>query len=349
MVLNPCESSLVPGLYGTSEGLLARLKSTYHIPAMAGHPAGASTCGYVLWCPDYFNKDTASSQAGFSEQGNLFAWQNDDSTVAPSNSGGFPYGSNRNPTIDGTLTTRTLDDPAANLLRSDIVADARVIGACMQMTYYGKMLDSAGEVGFISNLPVEELILGGSGAVPISVDDLLVFCNNKSRMGVDTLENVYRPNELSSNHFRTNSVSMLTMNPPSDAIVSTEAQTLSPRCFGFVWRNVEPDAGLVFDFTKSIEWRAETSSGLTQTPIHTTSSSLVPMINASIDAHERRTGVHIWERLKSSTASLRGEISKIAFTGMGKLLKEGGRVAARFGMQSLKTLAADIPLALTML
>ena len=350
MVLDPCESNLVPGLYGTAEGLLARLKSTYHIPAMAAHPSGASTCGYVLWCPDFSNKDNGgldSHTTSWSDQGNLFAWQENDSTVQPSNGGGFPYGSNRNPITDGTLTTRVLDDPAANLVRSDIVADARVIGACMQMTYYGKMLDSAGEVGFISNLPVEELIHGGANNLPFSVDDLLIYCNNKSRLGIDTLENVYRPNELSSNHFRTNDESLLDFDVPNPAVVSPESKTLSPRCFGFVWRNVEPDAGLVFDFTKSIEWRAETSSGLTQTPIHTSSRSLVPVVNATIDRHEHRTGKNLWERVKGATTSLRSEISKIALTGTGKLLNLAGQSVASWGLrQGMNQVAADLPLLL---
>ena len=346
MVLNPCESTLVPGLYGTSEGLLARLKATYHIPALGGTPHGASTCGYVLWCPDFCNKDDGFGS--WTTQGNLFEWQHTSSSVAPSNSGGFPYGTCRDRVVDGTVTTLTLDDPAANLVRSDIVSDARVLGACMQMTYYGKMLDAAGEVGYISNLPVNELLSGGAGGIPISVDDLLVYCNNKQRMGVDTLEAVYRPNELSSNHFRTNEQRLLGMDTPNPTIIPPEAATLSPRCFGFVWRNVEPDAGLVFDFTKSIEWRAEAGSGLSQTPIHTTGSSLVPSVNAIVDSHERRVGKSLWERLKASTSTLRSEISKIALTGTGsKLLKDGAQYLASAGMRmGLKNMMAEAPLML---
>jgi hypothetical protein len=249
------------------------------------------------------------------------------------------------------LTTQVLDDPAAQLMNSDIVSDARVISACIDMTYYGAMYDSAGEVGFISNLPVADLLYGAKGRNPLSVDNLMIYCNNKERLGVDTLENVYRLNELSSNHYRGQDDSLLTIGQVGAAgsvtTVSETADALSPRVFGFVWRNTLPDAGLVFDFTKSIEWRAEASSGLTQVPIHTTGRSLVPDINASIDAHERRHGGRMWERVKQGVRSVRSEISKIAFTGVGNLIREGTSYLTKAGFgQGMNFLAGAAPLML---
>lgn len=341
MVVNPCSSTLVPGLYGSSEGLLARLKTS----RQPKPTDPASRCGYVLWCPDY--SDRRLNNAGdASQQGNLFEWNTEFPSENPRNTTGLPYGSASTSASAGEAFT--LDDPAARLLESDIVADARVLSACMQMTYFGKLQDSAGEVGFISNLPVGEVLTGGIQGQPASVDDLMAFVTNKHRLGVDTLENVYRPNELSSQHFRSKDDTLLNvpLQGQGPTTVSQSTETLSPRLFGFVWRNVEPNAGLVFDFTKCIEWRAVPSSGLTQTPIHSIGPSLVPHIAAVVDHHNRRTGKNLWERIKTGIGSAMSEISKIAFGGTsGGFLRKGLDWLVKEGMgaglRSLPSIAMD--------
>lgn len=349
MVADPCNATLVPGLYGASEGLLARLKNTTQVPA-GSRP---QTCGYVLWCPDYHNKNNGIVDQPYApnsgpDQGNMFMFISDDPTLSPPNTAANPYGAFSPLSVGQVDVGHVLDDPAANLLRSDIVADARVISACMQMTYYGKLQDSAGEVGFISNLPVSEIMEGGTGGIPASVNNLMAYCANKHRLGIDTLENVYRPNELSSNHFRTNVDTLLDVadQTAGPSVVSQSATTLSPRVFGFVWRNVEPSAGLTFDFVKSIEWRAVASSGLTQTPIQTTGASLVPHVNAAIDRHTKRDGHSLWERIKGGMSTATSEISKIAFSGssnglMAKALEWLGKEGMRIGLQSLPSIAMD--------
>lgn len=313
MVADPCGSTLVPGVYGTSEGLLSRSKTTYRPSAAAGN-----TCGYVLWCPDYANSGTLGTipdeDPGTATFGNLFLWTSNDPATAPTN----VFGLN----VLGLQEGSYLPDPAYSFLNSDIVEDGRVLSACLQLTYFGKMLDSSGEIGFISNLPADTLTKGGSDNSP-SVDELMQYVNHKQRFGTDTYENVYRPNELSSNHFRSTEEAMWQSRKSTDitgnffpTTVTRQAEALSPRVFGFVWRGIQADAPIVLDFTKSYEWRARPGSGLVQTPMLTEGPSLIPHINRVIDRHEQRTGNLIWNRVKSTVESIGSKISQIALSGV---------------------------------
>lgn len=348
MVADPCNSTLVPGLYGSSEGLLARLKASVQAPVN-----NFPTCGYLLWCPDYSDVGYNPNQT-FSSGGNIFMWSSDSSTHQPWNTDTVPYG-----TDDGQqlgVTAQTIPDPAANLLKSDIVSDARVLSACLQMTYFGKMQDSSGEVGFVSNLPVQELLYGGktnpaTGNVPqpFSVDDLLRYVNVKQRLGVDTLENVYRLNELSSEHFRSEHQPLVDVGTIGviSSRVNVTAQTLTPRVFGFVWRNVQPGAGLTFDLTKSIEWRAEASSGIAQVPIRSSGPSMVPHINQAIDRHASLGGGSLWHRVASAGRTVASQISKIAFTGVGqRIMNAGQNYLKQQGARLLTQVLEEAPLLL---
>jgi hypothetical protein len=321
MVADPCTSELIPGLYGSSEGLLARLKNQYHVPKLAD-PHPPTTCGYCLWCPDFTNEDTTGTdELPSTDQGNLFIWQSNDSTKFADNSESSPFGIG----IDAG-TTKTLPDPAVHLLKSDIVSDARCIGACMQLTYFGTMMNSAGEVGFISNLPVSECLTGGVGNNSFSVDELMNYSTKAHRFGTDTEEAIYRLNDQSSGLFRDHDTKLLNVplaNTSKVTTVAMAAKTLGPRMFGFVWRNTSPDAGLTLAFTKSIEWRSEAASGLTQTPIHSYGASKVPAVNAVIQRAEAK-GHPMWERTMSHAGSAAGRVANAAFTGVGNALVSKG-------------------------
>lgn len=352
MVADPCNSTLVPGLYGDSEGLLARLKKSLQVKATAGTPGGPTTCGYCLWCPDFSNN---TGDGVFPSAGNLFLWQSSSPSASPQDlvtaAEQSAFGSNRFYQANGphTDTAATLNDPCGSLVETTLVADIRVLAACMQLTFIGKMTDASGEVGFINNLPAQELLTGGPRVpgqldpdregTPCTVDHLFTYCNMKRRLGVDTNETIYRLNELSSNHFQDENSRLMKLAPNgNDFSASIPAATaiLSPRVFGFVWRNTIGDAGLVFDLTKSIEWRPETSSGLTQTPIRTGGPSLVPYINKVIDDSEEKTGRAVWNRVQSSVGSSVAKVAQAAFTGVAsKILDQGSKFLRNHGMQIL--------------
>lgn len=297
MVADPCAAPLVPGLFGSEEGLMARVKSTHGVKG----PGPGFTSGYCLWAPDYATFGAGGSIDLTGKQ-NLWVWQTDDANSHPSNldTSVRAFGTDQNFTTTTPSTTWALKDPANPLLTTDLCADMRTVNACMQMTYYGTLLESAGEVAYISNVPIENLI-NGNGVPPASVNELMQHATNKKRLGVDTLENIYRPNPSTTHFFRDEAAAGIEIDfstPDNPAVLSTEAQQLSPRVFGFVWRNTQPDAGIVFDFTKGIEWRPEVASGLAQHPVHSTGSSLLPGVNAIIDKHESRSGKQVWERAK---------------------------------------------------
>lgn len=347
MVADPCNSTLVPGLFGSSEGLLARLKE--NIQAIDD---ASLSCGYLLWCPEYSNSyDPLSDPAPSS--GNLFMWQSSDPGKRPANhADGVPYGSA--PLSANMTTAAAIPDPAASILESDIVADARCVGACLQMTYYGRMADSSGEVAFIDNLPVSQLFESPTPAVGSSVNQLMQYTNKHMRLGTDTIETVFRPSETTSSTFRGEHDACLLI-PGTSAPTTVDSlptqlgvgpSVSEPRVFGFVWRNVVGTQSFSFDITKSIEWRAEVSSGLTQTPLRSIAPSQVARVNRVIDSkpHPRIN----WHRVTDSVSS---EISKIAFTGAGSvgqgLLNYGAKAAYNYGGRLLtNTLMKAAPLLL---
>jgi hypothetical protein len=350
MVADPCHSTLFPGIYGSSEGMSARSKSSFTIPSAPTAQPGADvyTAGYCLWAPDYSSgvaEDVQSDPVARRITSNCYFWSTDDPSKAPTNNNNYPFGYG----LSGT-TANTIVDPAANLVTSNLVADARVTGACMQMTYFGKMLEAAGEIGYISNLPIEDLIAGGdTGGVPgpVTVDELFQYTTQKQRLGTDTLETVYQLNPSTSHLFRNQTDSVLQTTSATDA-TSIESSTVSatpPRLFGFVWRHTQPGAGITVDLTKSIEWRPEVSSGLPQVPLETYGPSMVPTVNRVIDTAEKQTGRQIWQR-KMSTDGAHGGLAKQAL----KFFSDGGygsklvNAAISFGGQKLMGAAMkDLP------
>jgi hypothetical protein len=344
MIADPCNATLVPGLFGASEGLLARLKE--NIQATDDPDL---SCGYLLWCPEYSNVHEA--QSGETSSGNLFMWQSADPGKRPTNFSGAPYGSATS-LSNQMITAYTVPDPAANLLKSDIVADARCVGACLQLTYYGRMAESSGEIAFISNLPVSQLFESEKVTVGASVNQLMQYTNTHARLGTDTVETVFRPSEDTSSTFRSEDDACLIIPDAKQPMPGVEVTTLGvgpavsePRVFGFVWRNVAGHQSLSFDITKSIEWRAEVSSGLTQVPLRSVAPSQVARVNRVIDSHPHpRIN---WHRVVDSASS---QLSKIALTGTGygqRLLNYGANAALNYGGRLLtNTLMASAPLLL---
>lgn len=349
MVADPCHSTLVPGLYGSSEGLLARLKSSIKVPTGFG-----TTCGFCLWCPDYTPEGKESLDPGIQQQ-NCVLWTGTDPSRFPTNTAATPFAQNRIDIQDAEDNTGwVLPDPAGPLNASEIVADARVLNSCMQMTYYGSMLESAGEIAFISNIPVTDLLTGGKGENVVSVDNLMAFATSKQRFGVDTLESVYRLNPEASHHFRNEATSPLVSEGGVAATSLTDEVRANPsRMFGFVWRNTAPDAGLSIDLTKSVEWRAEASSGLAQVAIHSSGPSKVPHINTAIDRVSKQGGKSIWERVSGASGELLGITTNALraiggspsqnFGAAGNALQTAGLSAARRQIESAFSQLALMP------
>lgn len=321
MVMNPCTSTLVPGLYGSSEGLLSRLKSEFALPVIPAQ--STQTCGYFLWCPDFHLPGPLGPSNGYRSI-NVVAWYSGDPNQSPANDGIAGYAGlfgMDNPASNPMTTATGIMDPTYTLVKENLVADARVLNACLKITYTGKMTDAAGEVGFIQNLPASAILGSQTGvdnmSTPSTVNEVMRYTNIRQRLGTDTLELVYELNELSSNHFRDTDDNLFQQDDPvatpaKGTRLSDPADALSPRLFGFVWRNTLPGAGLSFEMTKSVEWRPAVGSGFTQVPIHTTGHSKVNDIKTTLS----KLGDRALIRVANGAQSLSSKIAKAAFTGI---------------------------------
>jgi len=351
MIEDPCNANLIPGIFGDQEGLLAQVKSTLSFNA-------TSTSGYVLWIPSYhcapdINTDTEGVEFG-GVRGNLFVFTHNNTALNPSNdSGSVPFGEGDYNKLGQQMeTAATYADPASPLLQSDIVQDARTIGACCKLTYSGQMFRSSGQVCFLNDLPLSS-ILGGSKSVagsptPVDVDDLFRWAGNTTRWGTDTLECVFRPDDSAST-FRKNNQAALDIKSPTG--YTTESETAAaqmPHAFGFAWRGLDITSGdefpIILEFTKSIEWRAAPVSGLTHaSPMTYHPISQVHRAVQHLD-RKKRPG-HDWtRRLADVGKSIGGNLANIAFSGMRTLATDQ---RARNQLLSFTQQAA--PLMLTMM
>jgi len=298
MVSDPCNATLLPGMFGTSEGLLARTKSTLH-----ANIDPLASCGYLLWCPDYTDAP--------GRDGCCFLWQGSNPSQQPLNTQATPFGTSA---ITGSsmLTSHSVKDPAGSIINSTIVDDVRCIGACAKMSYFGRMADAAGEIAIINNLPIDQLLgkaPAGSDSVPASVNDIMSYANHSGRLGIDPIELKYRLDPEHSGTFRSEEDALITIGQGIASSIGVAATTTDPRVFGFVWRNVAGDQSFTFDLTKNIEWRAEVGSGMTQEVIRSVGPTQVATANAAVDRGRTRGK---WLNVAKSAAS---SVAKMAFTG----------------------------------
>lgn len=292
MIADPCSADLIPGIYGDKEGLLARVKSTITCDAEA-----ATTCGYILWSPDYHEDGTKMQDTDVTAFGNVFGWSADDPEQRPANiqagAGALKFGTSGIAFADGGVsqTATAFADPASELLSSDIVQDARTIGACIKMVYTGTALTASGQFALIQDLPLAGLV--GNTTDPddydgevlaSSVNQLFRLATHTGRLGTNDLECIARPDDsshvfrgINEGPYKCYTGQAIT---PEEVKLNTaataQAKTLEPQWFGFAWRGLDTSAKtpLIFDLYKSLEWRPRPSSGFTladKTTMHTDS------------------------------------------------------------------------------
>jgi len=341
MIADPCNCTLVPGLYGSSEGLLSRSKRSI--------ANGTNTnSGYVLWCPQFHNLPHAQD-GHFPNTGNLFVWCSDTPSQPPKNSGldtgEFPFGYGKNfEDCELYNTASAIQDPTGELLKSDLVMDARVLSSCIKMTYTGRMDAASGEVAYIENLSLDALIQGGSNAYqPACVNDLFQHSAKVTRLGIDTMEIVGRLDTSSDHpqfHGSGDSALYIPTEGKEPTSVTQIAETLGPKVYGFVWRGLDTQGGtlnvpLSFAFIKNIEWKAEPNSGFTQVPPKSMSSrNVIHDVHKVLDAKEP----HWATKVHDVGGSIGSQFAKVALTGVTS-------AAASFGSTLLEDLVLA-PLAL---
>lgn len=311
MISDPCNAELVPGLYGDSRGLLARLKSTVE-------NTSDNTAGYCLWVPSFHN-DPKEPISGANVAGNLYVYVTNAPGTSPVGIGGG------SPWATGGTITGALADPCSGVLSTSVFMDARTLSACMKMRYFGALENSSGEVGFIDNLPLSVLfgrhVVGGPQTPAIAVDDLFVYSARTQRVGLDTLENVwYNANESTKFHPYDTGIILAGTFPD----LTQAAMVENPTAFGFCWRGLDngvTSTKLTFEFVKNIEWRPDPYLGISAPAQRTSASNPAKTVVAALDASAPGWN-HKVEEEKGDTTSL----TKAVFSGINSVGKAIGKV-----------------------
>lgn len=238
MVADPCDATLVPGLFSTDEGWMAGRKTRF------GSGTG-NAYGYVLWCPKYV------SNTGLSKSAAIF-FTSVASSTQPLNTTANPFGSAAG---TGDPEGYTIDCGASAFVTSAVVADYRTVGACMRVTYTGAMQSAAGLVGYLENIPTHSLI----DDLP-SVDDMMAYAHDVQRLGVDTFEVVWRPDQM-DDIFKVESDAPITIGSGALSVTSSESKRFNPMWSGFVFHSVTAMSDLSIEFYQNVEWRPNIDQG----------------------------------------------------------------------------------------
>lgn len=276
-VVDPCNGPLVNGIYGSAEGLMARLKSSY-----SDVSNGTDTAGMLLWVPSY--------HCGVNQAFNLIRYSFAESATKPVNTANSAMGKGVTG-IPGPQGQR-LADPATQLVNSDLVNDARTTAACIRLTYTGKVTESSGQIAWIDNYSTTDFL----NQLP-SVDNMFDRATKTARLGLDTYEVLFRPDEATGTaRFRAGAANdpgfLLVSGGPTEQSRTMDA--LAPKIIGFAYRGCE--AGiidrLIYSLVKTVEWRPETGSGLTGVPpqdfLLPTTSNIVASIDKSSPGWSKR-------------------------------------------------------------
>jgi len=245
MISNPCTSSLVPGIYGSSVGLLARLKSRITFSSQFN----SNKNGYMLWFPqsacDRHTGGTTASGINFVN------WGNNNPDAGPPLQ---QYGN-----INAATTAQSIADPAFPFVSSDTCQDFRVIAACLRITYTGTTSNASGMIYPLTNIPEHMVLYGDGGNTPPSMTNISRFANNGFR-ATDTLEVVYRPVNIPT-WTDGNVAPLISGTTTTNAAYSGTQQYFGNTAIGFVILNGTALSDYVIEAYKIIEWRPEPVSG----------------------------------------------------------------------------------------
>lgn len=269
MICDPCNARLVPGLYGSSSGLMA---SFHNFPDIYNMGAwNDNNFGYVIWYPSYHGSNTTGNNP------NLFVWFSNSGSAQPG-IGGFGLNMNGN-----TSSARSSPDPAWAFVHSATCADARTLGACMKLTYTGRLADTAGLIKPLTNIPISTLLRGGASGNPCSVNDLAQYSALTSRPGVDN-EVKWRP-IMDDVNFRPAS-GVITPDLGA-AFVPPNVAHSEPMGIGFAFLNILGGTRFALECFKNVEWRPEPVSGLRlQTPVGADDPGFIRKVVDKLDKME---------------------------------------------------------------
>jgi hypothetical protein len=324
MIADPAGSPAVHGLYGTSEGLLGKLKKSFAFPITAS----SMNSGYIAWVPEFHDRGAADGEGG-----NFFGFFSTMSSNPPLNDElTLVYGA-------GTYVDDSayrFPDPAAALIRTDVVSDARTLAASLQLTYTGILDQSSGQIVAMDGLTMELLLQGGAAGGPMSVDQIFESCPRQTRLTPNTHETVYHP-RVQGGEFHNEEDVLLVVDTttPKTTKLSGKAERLHAPVIGFAFRGVAV-SGFSVDATKIVEWRPESFAGFVMPNKAYHSPDNLHNAVAALDAHGvPRSRVRESQSAYSSIGSgVRDSVWTGAQAGAGQVAAYAGRQAAE-GLQGL--------------
>jgi hypothetical protein len=249
MIADPCNATLVPGMYGSNAGMLARFKSSFAFSEYSS-AWGAYTYGYVLWFPTYHNPTTVSGSA------NLFFFASSSPSTAPTL---LNYG-----VFGNTTSAQSGTDPTYNFVHGDLCQDARTLSACIQSPYIGTTSAAKGLYIPITNMPLSAVLIGGSSGSPPTVDQMRNYATMQERAAT-TDEVVWRP--AVSTPFLSSNFEGITVSNGSNSLISQGTSAVTATGIAIVFYGVSALSDYALTCYKNIEWRSEPASGLTSQPV----------------------------------------------------------------------------------
>jgi len=292
MLADPCAANLVPGIFGTTEGLLARMRTTISFNEQNG---------YIAWCPNYCaSNGTATGHYNF-----VWYGQNFGSSVNPTNTTVNPFGTNY------TTSGGFLQDPAYNFLSGATAADHRTISACLSLVYTGSISSCSGEIALLPNVGTSVLLSGGSGGVPASIDDLFTHAPIHNRLSIEAAEIKFHPGAQLPRFHASRTGPLYYQAANATTLAPSVAASGDPGWVVLAWRNV-PATSIRVMATKCFEWRPEANVGL----LSVTPKSTTPMTTFH-DAVRMLDTVspEWWAMAKHGVSALASRVAALAFTG----------------------------------
>lgn len=248
MLLDPCGSTLRPGLHSTSEGILSRFKTSITINPTAVEGEN----GFIIWSPHYVSEVATAHEC-------CIQWEDAVAAQLPLNTVGTPYGTG------GANTTNAINVGASSFVSSATCADFRLVSSCMKISYTGPVNSCAGLITPITNIPADA-VLHGNGGNPMSIDDFFAMSSQVKRVSLDTMELRHRPDAALSDAFKGSHDALWTKGVPATnvTVMSSEAKRFDPTVYGFAWKGV-PAGTLEVSFIQNIEWRPDAGLGIVAT------------------------------------------------------------------------------------
>lgn len=291
MLADPCHASLEPGFHSTDEGILSRLKTEFS-------PSSTFTNGFVVWDPTYASDGTNVF--------NAFFFSTSAVGTAPVNSVPTPFGTGGN---SGDTQGISGARGAAAFNSGPVVADMRCVGACIRLSYHGRMDAASGQIAYLVNLPIETLV-DASGAIA-SVEELFTLSSTVERLGLETQEIRWRPTPA-SHYFKTERDGVATVVSSGITGLTSEALRFGPKLIGFAWKNVPTTADLTIQYIQNIEWRPNVAQGfVAQPPKQIRNEGYIERLLRYLDS--TRPG---WQSAAmKGTANLAFNVARMAYTG----------------------------------